>query len=117
MNRADVESLSKEQLIELVLDLAQRVAELEAILERPAKTPENSSVPPSRGRKPAVPRKRKGRRRKGRPGVARALDPNPTAVREVRAVRCPHCRGDVAAAAQAACESTTTSRSRRSAPR
>ena len=100
MKRADLEALSREQLIELVLGLAQRVADLEARLALPAKTPENSSVPPSQGRKPSVERKRK-RRRKGRPGVARALDPNPTSVREVRADCCPHCRGDVAAAAQA----------------
>ena len=110
MNCADLEPLSKEQLIELVLRnrlIAQRptVAELEARLELPAKTPENSSVPPSQGRKPAVERKRKGRRRKGRPGVARALDPNPTRVREVHAACCPHCRGDLAAAAQAPCAS------------
>ena len=85
-----------------MLGLAQRVAELEARLGVPPKTPENSSVPPSRGRKPSVGRKRKGRR-KGRPGVARALDPNPTQVREMRAVCCPHCRGDLAAAAQAPC--------------
>jgi transposase len=103
MNRADLESLSKVQLIELVLGLAQQVAELKARLELPAKTPENSSVPPSQGRKPSVGGKRK-RRRKGRPGVARALDPNPTAAREVRAGCCPHFRGDVAAA-QAPCES------------
>ena len=104
MNRADLEGLSREQLIELVLDLARQMADLKARLELPTKTPENSSVPPSQGRKPSVRGKRK-RRRKGRPGVARALDPNPTALREVRAVRCPHCQGDVAAAAQAPCES------------
>ena len=104
MNRADLEALSREQLIELVLDLAREMAELKARLELPAKTPENSSVPPSQGRKPAVERKRK-RRRKGRPGVARALDPNPTAVREVLADCCPHCCGDVASAAQAPCAS------------
>jgi transposase len=102
MNRADLEGLSREQLIELVLDMARQMAELKARLELPAKTPENSSVPPSQGRKPSVGRKRK-RRRQGRPGMARALDPNPTAVREVRADSCPHCRGDVAAAAQAPC--------------
>ena len=105
MNRADLEPLSKEQLIELVLNMAQQVADLKARLELPAKTPENSSLPPSQGRKPAVERKRKGRRRKGRPGVARALDPNPTTVREVHVDCCPHCRGDVAAAAQAPCAS------------
>ena len=100
MNRADLEALSREQLIELVLGLAQRVAELEAKLGLPPKTPENSSLPPSHGRKPPGGRKRKGRR-KSRPGVARALDPNPTQVREVRAACCPHCRGALAAAAQA----------------
>lgn len=105
MNRAELDAFSKEQLIELVLGLAQRVAELEARLGLPTKTPENSSVPPSQGRRPSVPRKRKGRRRKGRPGVARALDPNPTAVREMHAACCPHCRGDLAAAAQTPCES------------
>jgi transposase len=104
MNRADLEVLSQGQLIELVLGLAQRVAELEGRLELPPKTPENSSVPPSHGRKSSVGRKRKGRRRKGRPGVARALDPNPTQVREVRAACCPHCRGDLAEVAQAPCE-------------
>jgi transposase len=104
MNRADLEALSREQLIELVLGLARRVAELEAKLGLPPKTPENSSLPPSHGRKPSVGRKRKGRR-KGRPGVARALDPNPTRLRELRAGCCPHCQGDLAAAAQAPCES------------
>src|SRR5918994_4057688 len=98
MNRAGLESLSKEQLIELVLGLAQEMAELKARAELPPKTPENSSLPPSHGRKPAAGRKRKGRR-KGRPGVARALDPNPTELREMRAACCPHCQGDLAAAA------------------
>ena len=40
--------LSREQLIELVLGLAARVAELEARLGQPPKTPGNSSVPPPR---------------------------------------------------------------------
>ena len=110
MNRADLETLSREQLIELVLaqaaaiaHLSERVAELEAKVGLPQKTPENSSLPPSAGRKPSVGRKRKSRR-KGRPGCARPLDPNPTQVREVRAAHCPHCRGELAAATQAPCE-------------
>ena len=52
-----------------------RIAALEARLaklERPAKTPDNSSLPPSTGRKPDVPAGGK-RLRKGRPGVARVL--------------------------------------------
>ena len=104
MNRADLEALSRVQLIELVLGLVQRVAELEAKLELPPKTPDNSSLPPSQGRKPSGGGKPKRRRRKGRAGVARGLDPNPTEVREVHAACCPHCRGALAAAAQAACE-------------
>ena len=104
MNRADLDGLSRDELIELVLGLAQRVAELEARLGLPAKTPKNSSLPPSHGHKPAGGSKRK-RRRKGRPGAARGLDPEPTQRREVRAGCCPHCRGDVAAAAQAPGES------------
>ena len=94
--------LGKEQLIELVLGLVERVAELEARLG-PPKTPENSSIPPSQGRKGR--RGRPGRPRKGHPGAARALDPNPTQVREVRAVCCPHCRGEVGDVVQAPCES------------
>ena len=35
-----------------VLSLGGRVAELEARLNDPPKTPENSSVPPSKGQKP-----------------------------------------------------------------
>jgi transposase len=101
MNRAELEALSREQLIELVLALAQRVAELEARLAGPPKTPENSSVPPSQGRKPQGSGRKRKRRRKGRPGVARALDANPTRTQEIRTACCPHCRGDLAAAAQA----------------
>lgn len=109
MNRADVECLSREQLVEIVLtqaetiaQLTKRVAELEAKLG-PPKTPENSSIPPSQG--PKGTRRRRGRPRKGHPGVARALDPNPTQVREVRAACCPHCRGEVGGVAQTPCES------------
>jgi len=69
--------------------LLARIAELEAKLGQPPKTPTNSSLPPSRGQKAniaAPPRERKGR--KGRPGVARALCPNPDRTREVYAERC-----------------------------
>lgn len=95
--------LNREQLIELVLGLAQQVAELKARLELPAKTPENSSLPPSHGHKPGGGGRRKGRR-KGRPGTARTLDPNPTAMREIRAACCPHCQGGLDETAQGPCE-------------
>ena len=67
MNREAVESLDKETLVRLVLAQAEsiavltrqvevltaRVAELEAKLALPPKTPDNSSTPPSRGQKPS----------------------------------------------------------------
>jgi transposase len=69
--------------------LLARIAELEAKLGQPPKTPTNSSLPPSRGQKgnvAASSRENKGR--KGRPGVARALCPNPDRTREVYAEKC-----------------------------
>lgn len=59
MNRDALERLSKDELIALVLALTaqidaltKRVGELEAKLGQPPKTPDNSSLPPSQGRKP-----------------------------------------------------------------
>jgi len=70
-----------------------RIAVLEARLaelERPTKTPDNSSLPPSRGQKPDRPAGDKPPR-KGRPGTARALEPNPDRVVDARLDACPHC--------------------------
>ena len=70
-----------------------RIAELEARLaklERPAKTPDNSSLPPSKGQKVDVPAGGKPPRT-GRPGVARALEPNPDRVTDAKLEACPHC--------------------------
>ena len=67
--------------------LLARIAELEAKLGQPAKTPSNSSLPPSRSQKANRPEPRQ-KGRKGRPGVARALCPEPDATREVYAERC-----------------------------
>src|ERR1700687_2011429 len=84
MDREALEQLSKDQLIELVLSLFQRVADLEARIDelsRPPKTPDNSSTPPSQGRKPnATPASKAERRGKGE--------------------TCPHCRTVMPAAAQ-----------------
>ncbi|MFN0219044.1 MAG: IS66 family transposase [Hyphomicrobium sp.] len=67
--------------------LLARIAELEAKLGTPPKTPDNSSLPPSRGQKAnAAPSQEK--RRKGRPGVARELSPNPDVTRNIAAERC-----------------------------
>jgi transposase len=91
MERDDLTGLSREELLELVRRQQAELAEHEAAIERrdekiraleeellefrqPVKTPENSSVPPSRGQKA---NRRDGRRRKAGPkrghvGVSRA---------------------------------------------
>jgi transposase len=58
MDRAGLEQCDRTALIEIILRqqqmierLAAEVAELKAEVGRPRKTPENSSVPPSRGQK------------------------------------------------------------------
>src|SRR5450631_1200071 len=69
--------------------LLARIAELEARCGQPPKTPDNSSLPPSSGKKSNVaapPREKKGR--KGRPGVARTLAEHPDATRDIYADRC-----------------------------
>ena len=81
-------------LMAQVAALAARVAELEAKLGLPPKTPDNSSVPPSKGQKPSEPAKPKA---KAEPhaGAHRPLHPNPTAKRMVLACRCGRCGADV----------------------
>ena len=72
-----------------------RVSELEARLarfERPAKTPDNSSLPPSKGQKPDRPAGDKPSR-KSRPGIGRALESNPDRVVDAKLDACPHCAG------------------------
>jgi transposase len=80
-----------------------RIAELEARLakfEQPPKTPDNSSLPPSKGQKsnqttpPKAPRK-------SRPGFGRALEPNPDRIVDARLAACPHCAAAWPHAAQA----------------
>jgi transposase len=70
-----------------------RIAELEkrlAVFERPAKNPDNSSLPPSKGQKPDRPAGDKPPRR-SRPGVGRALELNPDRIVDARLDVCPHC--------------------------
>jgi transposase len=99
----DLSTLShaeKDELIRSLLPLAgqleaalARIAELEkrlAALERPAKTPDNSSMAPSKAPKPDRPAGDKPPR-KSRPGVGRALEPNPDRIVEARLDACPHC--------------------------
>jgi transposase len=84
--------------------LTARVAELEASLGLPPKTPDNSSTPPSRGQKPSGEEKKTPDKRKAHPGAHRPLHPNPTSRRDVMASACQHCGADVLGAPQVACE-------------
>jgi len=76
--------------------LAARVAELEAKLGTPPKTPDNSSLPPSQGKKPnraaKVPRRGPRPGSLGRMGGGRALTDNPDEIVAARSVRCVHCQ-------------------------
>ena len=83
--------------------LRARVVELEAKLGLPPKTPNNSSTPPSQGRKASGDAAIKA---KGKPhaGAHRPLHPNPTAKRDLFASSCQHCGVDVSQRPQIACE-------------
>ena len=83
--------------------LTARVAELEAKLGLPPKTPDNSSVPPSKGQKPSEPTAAKDKA-KPHAGAHRPLHPNPTSKREVFACRRQGCGADVSGVAQSPCE-------------
>ncbi len=110
MDRDTLERLSKDDLITLVLAqaaqiamLTERVAALEAKLGLPAKTPDNSSLPPSKGQKPSLPWVPK-RKAKPHPGAHRLLHAEPTRHRDVRALSCQSCGADVSGAEQSPCE-------------
>jgi transposase len=77
-----------DELLALVKAQNVRIAELEAKLGGPPKTPDNSSLPPSRGQKANAEPPTGKRRRKGRPGVARKLAENPDATRRFYAEHC-----------------------------
>lgn len=125
MTREALDSLDRESLIRLVLaqaemiaaltkhvevltaansTLSARVGELEAKLGLPPKTPDNSSIPPSKGHKPSAPTPPKP---KANPhaGAHRPPHPDPTERRDVFALRCEGCGIDVSGAPQRPCES------------
>ena len=83
--------------------LRARVVELEAKLGLPAKTPDNSSTPPSQGRK-ASGEVTKKPERKAHTGTHRPLHPDPAHKREVMASSCQHCGTDVSGLPQTASE-------------
>ena len=88
VDRDTLVTLSKDDLVGLIeaqasqiTSLAARIAELEARLSTPRKTPDNSSTPPSKGQKANLPDRQK-KRRGGRPGVSRALAEHPDRIIE-----------------------------------
>ncbi len=110
LSHADKDALIRALFAQLH-GLAERVKALEAenaaLRERlnlPAKTPQNSSTPPSQGHK-ANSEPSHGRKGKAHPGAARALHPNPTRHCDVVATRCQHCRADVSGVTQQAVQS------------
>src|SRR5260370_8128345 len=111
MDRAALDSLDREGLIRIILmqfeaierltaevvalraenaELRTQSAEFRAKLDRPPKTPDNSSVPPSQGRKASIWAKDRSKR-KPHAGAHRPLHPDPTRRRDVLAAACPHC--------------------------
>jgi transposase len=116
MDRSALDSLDREALIRLILSqaemierLTKRVAELEAKLNLPKKTPDNSSTPPSKGQKPSAPTAsddadKTEKKRKSHHGAHRPLHPNPTKKRDITACACQHCGANVSGEAQFACE-------------
>src|SRR5260370_18528086 len=98
MYRDELAKLSNEELIALGLaqaaqieQLTRRIAELEAKLGGPPKTPDNSSTPPSQARKPNRAERLAAKNRKSRPGVFRALAASPDHIGQSVAQPCPHC--------------------------
>lgn len=92
LTEAQKDALIRELAAQLQAALT-RIAELEAQLNgpgKPPKTPENSSTPPSKASKPALPPS-KNPQRKSRPGVGRPLAENPDRVVEAFLDTCPHC--------------------------
>jgi transposase len=92
MPRPDLSRLTSEEKDALILVLLDRIAALEAKLEEPPKTPDNSSLPPSHGRKANRPSRPKCARRKRKgPGVTRARAAAPDRTVACDAERCRHC--------------------------
>ena len=92
--RPDLSTLTSDEKDALIVALLDRIAELEARLGGPPKTPGNSSVPPSTGRKRNKDRRRGGVRREasvGRAGGGRPLHQNPDRTVCVKATHCPNC--------------------------
>src|SRR5918911_1077557 len=95
MDREALRALDKEALIGLVVQLHARLEALGAEVARlslPPRTPENSSVPPSRGQKANVERRAGAKRgpRRGHLGVSRPRQ-EPGVIVHCRPTACGGC--------------------------
>jgi transposase len=89
-SRDDLITLIQAQALQIAA-LSARIGELEAKLAVPPKTPDNSSLPPSKGQKPNLADRREKKPRPSRPGAARRLAEHPDQIIEALAAACPHC--------------------------
>jgi transposase len=97
MDRAGLEHLEREALIEIILRqremierLGAEVAELKAQAGQPPKTSGNSSVPPSVGFKPNRSERRARKRRRGHDGISRRRQ-KPDVIVRCRPSACQEC--------------------------
>lgn len=111
----DIATLSSSEKDALMTELLQRMqmleqenaalkaenAALREKLNKPTKTPKNSSRPPSQGQKSNASGKFKPKR-KAHPGAHRPLHPNPNRKVDCRSERCSHCQADLSGVHQAA---------------
>jgi transposase len=101
---ADLSLLTEAEKDALIVALWARVAELEAKLKLPAKTADNSSLPPSQGHKANRPAEEKppGPRQGslGRQGGGRPLAAEPDQYVVAQATACAHCRAALGAGDQ-----------------
>ena len=100
LTEADKDALIRQLLVRLEA-AEKRIAALEARLKEPAKTPNNSSLPPSKSHKPNRPEraKRSGPRQgsMGRKGGGRPLAEAPDQFIVARAAACTHCQAALGA--------------------
>ena len=84
MSRDDLEKLSKQELVEIVLKL-----------QRPGKTSRTSSKPPSTDKKERREQSKPGGAKPGHEGHSRSLHENPDEVIDHRPETCPFCDGSL----------------------